>query len=101
MLERTKRIQHGLFSPMQLLWGLLAVLAALIIPPAAGFLTSLSCSPSSSGAWHQDSRSSGRTPALLAQEDGAAAPGSSDDLCPGYPRCSGEYRDKGCDGTGR
>lgn len=23
------------------------------------------------------------------------------DLCPGYPKCDGAYRDKGCDGSGR
>lgn len=98
--------QHGLFSTMQLLRFLLTVLAAFIIPPAVSFLSSPLCLPSSLGARHQNGRnraSRAGTPPLLAQEDGinTAAPGSSDDLCPGYPRCSGEYRDKGCDGTGR
>ncbi|CAM9181150.1 unnamed protein product [Scytosiphon promiscuus] len=79
-------------------------LLAGLCPSAKGFSAATSC-PRSPFRQH----SSRRTAALQAQEDGSTAapapatapPGSSDDLCPGYPRCSGEYREKGCDGTGR
>ncbi|CAB1117473.1 unnamed protein product [Ectocarpus sp. CCAP 1310/34] len=81
---------------MQHLLCLLAFFLAALIPSVAGFLV-VPRSPLNS------SRQSCRA-ALQAQEEDAAAttpPGSSDDVCPGYPRCSGEYRDRGCDGTGR
>lgn len=42
---------------------------------------------------------------LRAQEPAETTPGTrneaSTDPCPGYPRCDGAYRDKGCDGSGR
>ncbi|CAN0063320.1 unnamed protein product [Ectocarpus sp. 8 AP-2014] len=82
---------------MQLLLCLLAFFLAGLIPSATGFLLVPRSPPNFS-------RQSCRTAtALQAQEEDAAAtspPGSSDDACPGYPRCSGEYRDRGCDGTG-
>eukprot|EP00903_Cladosiphon_okamuranus_P015740 g14528.t1 len=83
---------------MQLLLCLLSVLVAGLIPLVRGLLAAPACPPSSSVRHHSRSYSA----ALRAQQaDVSAPPGSSDDLCPGYPRCSGEYRDKGCDGTGR
>ena len=87
------------FVAMQLLLCLLAFFVAGGIPVSWGFLAAPTCSPSPSSAVRYHSRSG--TVALRAEEGGSAPPGSSDDVCPGYPRCSGEYRDKGCDGTGR
>lgn len=84
---------------MQLLLCLLAFFVAGGIPVSWGFLAAPTYSPSPSSAVRYHSRSG--TVALRAEEGGSAPPGSSDDVCPGYPRCSGEYRDKGCDGTGR
>lgn len=98
LLLHTKYPLHTERRTMQLLLCLLAFFLAGLIPSVTGFLVA-PCSPLRS------SRQSCRTAAALqAQEDDAsstAPPGSSDDACPGYPRCSGEYRDKGCDGTGR
>ncbi|CAM9973650.1 unnamed protein product, partial [Hapterophycus canaliculatus] len=87
---------------MRLLLCFSVFLAAGFFPSTQGFVAVTLCPRSS---WRQGSG----TAALQAQEDGSSAaaapptasPGSSDDLCPGYPRCSGEYREKGCDGTGR
>ncbi|CAM9197865.1 unnamed protein product [Choristocarpus tenellus] len=44
---------------------------------------------------------SGRILVVPLRQAGAESKLEVDGPCPGYPKCSGEYREKGCDGTGR
>lgn len=75
---------------MKLLFGIIAV-------AVSGFLASVSAFVAPSGI----PLSTQPRDRSAAQRLRADAEGLGDEACPGYPRCSGEYREKGCDGTGR
>ncbi|CAM9415173.1 unnamed protein product [Discosporangium mesarthrocarpum] len=68
----------------------------------AALLSTAACAPSLAFIFPPP-RSGGRVSLACPQSEPAATCDSSTPAsvpCPGYPECSGEYRDKGCDGTG-
>ncbi|CAM9864119.1 unnamed protein product [Ascophyllum nodosum] len=69
----------------------LIALAASTIPVSTSFLAS----PYSPNSWRV------RATRLRVEPEVAAPTTKRDEPCPGFPRCTGEYRGKGCDGEGR
>lgn len=90
-MVRTHAQEHGLISIMLRVAAYVLCIAFLSISPVFAFHLPIRCSRP------------GTT--LRAQESVGNAVSSDTEVesvpCPGYPKCDGEYRDKGCDGTGR